>query len=230
MVQFNKYLSLIILTSIIGACTGNYKAEESRLSLKGEQFKVTQGDLYVADFLAVTDSIIVFSSYDRNGNVKVYKKDDCAISESYTILRKGRSEKEINFVLPKFIDGNIMAFDKHGANGISKFLKVKLCVEEPIIWSVKQTTWLNDIQTFGDFTVMNDSTIIAIAGKWKSKEILSIIDLKNNLRTPMKFWIEDKQQAPDQNKQVLYSANAQIALNSDKKNWFIPVEKDDSWT
>lgn len=216
MVQLKEYLLPIILTIIIGACTDSNNAEESRLSLKGEQFKVTQGDLYVADFLAVTDSMIVFSSYDRNGNVKVYKKDDCTISESYTILRKGRSEREINFVLPKFINRNIMAFDKHGANGISKFLKVKLSVEKPINWSVEQTTWLNDIQTFGDFTVINDSTIIAIAGKWKSKEILSSIDLKNNLRTPLKFWIEDKQQAPDQNKQVLYSANAQIALNSDR--------------
>lgn len=94
MVQLKEYLLPIILTIIIGACTDSNNAEESRLSLKGEQIKVTQGDLYVADFLAVTDSMIVFSSYDRNGNVKVYKKDDCTISESYTILRKGRSERD----------------------------------------------------------------------------------------------------------------------------------------
>ncbi len=74
MVQLKEYLLPIILTIIIGACTDSNNAEESRLSLKGEQIKVTQGDLYVADFLAVTDSMIVFSSYDRNGNVKVYKK------------------------------------------------------------------------------------------------------------------------------------------------------------
>lgn len=43
MVQLKEYLLPIILTIIIGACTDSNNAEESRLSLKGEQIKVTQG-------------------------------------------------------------------------------------------------------------------------------------------------------------------------------------------
>ena len=216
MISIKRIIAIVTTTMAFVSCNDHGTSTESATYLHGQEFTIEDGDLYVSDLLALSDSMIVFKSYDNRGNVKVFKRDGMTISESYMLFRKGRGEQEINFAISKYHDGTVFVFNKFGRNGIDKFFKARINVEEPQSLIINRTDWLNDIQTFGDFIPISDSTIIAIAGKWKEKELISLINISNKERTPIKFWPEDRQEAPTQNKQVLYSTNAQICMNAER--------------
>lgn len=211
-----KITVIVAVLLAIASCKEQGKKTDSEIFLSGQEFTVTDGDMFVNDFLAVTDSIFVFQSFDDRGNIKVYKKDGMTVSESYKFLRKGRGTQEINFINSRCFGDNLVAFDKLGGAGIDKMIRAEIDVESPKHITVDQIDWLNDVQTFGDFVRISDTSFIAIAGKWGEKELISVVDVKNRQRKPIDFWPDDNQEASIRSQQNLYSRNAHIGLNADK--------------
>ena len=212
--QANRCIHVFFILLSLG-CSHNEQPKESFLQA---DWVLSGVDLY--DLISVTDSMVLGFSYPDSLLCRMYhlESSDASDIRAESFLRYGRAQNEM--LQPLFYASNDELYAIECQGGPTKAIIIDLCgieVDRPL-YTHLDLSWIMGYSYFSSIYPISESLFLAIS-KTKNgeglyrKEVLFLVDITNQIITPVNLTFEDNYGQEDLVKKIVYTNNANIFLN-----------------
>lgn len=216
------FLSLTIVL-FLSSCKNESK-NIGTIKLEGTTMGVSDPNFVIRKIICQHDSIIYMESMMKDTLINAYLIKEDSLILLHRFLKRGSGPYEMTWLTSLFDkeSGNLSFFENNGAltKGYMINLNKENSIQDKSSWKILDFIKIKNYRSAQSFVQISDTLLLAMGGKYHSREIISIINL-NDMQDviPLEFWPNDGFDQNNLVKQAVYMDNAKLAKNNTLKKY-----------